>query len=256
MKNIIAIILTFCLSLAARAGSFEAAKYFAQGNSAYTNQNYQEAITCYNRSAQEGLSSPALSYNLANAYYKTGDLGNAIAYYRKAELFAPRDADTSANLKRALSQTEDNIARKEVPSALRSFFFLYFYLGLQEQAKLALIFWIILWLVLSVFILSKNESVRSVGKKFALVFLVLTLVFLASACYKYYDATHQGVVTAEEAKIHAGPDASYTEIFVLRSGSEVKVTRSQGSWKKILVNQEEGQSQAGWLEESQIKTIL
>ncbi len=256
MKNIIAIILAFCLSLAAQAGSFEAAKYFAQGNSAYTNQNYQEAITCYKRSAQEGLSSPALSYNLANAYYKTGDLGNAIAYYRKAELFDPRDPDCAANLARAISQTEDSISKKEVPSALRSFFFLYFYLGLKEQAVLALAFWVVFWLALIVLILSKNVSVRSAMKKLSLAFFIITLIFLGSALYKYYDAAHQGVVTAEEAKIHAGPDASYTEIFVLRSGSEVKVTRSQGNWKKILVNQEEGQSQAGWLEESQIKTIL
>lgn len=255
MKKIITALFAVAVSIAAQAGSFEAAKYFAQGNSAYTNQNYQEAIECYVRSAKEGLSSPALSYNLANAYYKTGDLGNAIAYYRKAELFAPRDADTSANLKRALSQTEDNIARKEVPSALRSFFFLYFYLGLQEQAKLALLFWIIFWLVMCVFILSKNGNIRSLAKKFALVFLVLTLVFLASASYKYYDASHQGVIVAEEARIHAGPDASYTEIFVLKNGSEVKVTGKEGNWVKILVSQEEG-SQAGWLEESQIKTIL
>ena len=255
MKKILTLLFIVAFAAAAKASSFEAAKYFAQGNSAYTNQNYQEAIACYTRSAKEGLSSPALSYNLANAYYKSGDLGNAIACYRRAELFAPRDADTSANLSRALSQTEDNIARKEVPSAIRSFFFLYFYLGIMEQLTVAIVSWIIGWFALSVFIVSRKPGLKSAMKKFAIFFFIVAALFWASFLHKYYDASHQGVIIAEEARIHAGPDASYTEIFVLKNGSEVKVTGKEGNWVKILVSQEEG-SQAGWLESSQIKTIL
>ena len=180
MKKILTLLFIVAFAVAAKASSFEAAKYFAQGNSAYTNQNYQEAIACYTRSAKEGLSSPALSYNLANAYYKTGDLGNAIACYRRAELFAPRDADTSANLSRALSQTEDNIARKEVPSALRSFFFLYFYLGIMEQLTVAIASWIVAWLALSVFIISRKPGLRSAMIKFAIFFFVIAALFSAS----------------------------------------------------------------------------
>ena len=92
--------------------------------------------------------------------------------------------------------------------------------------------------------------------KLSLALSAFCMLIGLSSCDKQQTKQENKVVTDKEAKIHAGPDASYTEIFVLRSGSEVKVTRSQGNWKKILVNQEEGQSQAGWLEESQIKTIL
>ena len=253
MKKLFAIL---AFATLAQASSFEAARYFAQGSTAYTNQNYQEAVELYKRSQKEGLNSPALYYNLANACYKSGDLGSAIANYRKAELFDPRDPDCAANLSRAISQTEDSISKKEVPPALRSFFFLYFYLGLKEQMMLALAFWVVFWLALIVLILSKNESVRSAMKKFSLAFFIITLLFLGSALYKYYDAAHQGVIISEQAKVHAGPDASYTEIFILKNGSEVKVTKKEGNFVKILVRQEEGESQAGWLEASQIETIL
>ena len=154
-----------------------------------------------------------------------------------------------------MSQTEDNIARKEVPSALRSFFFLYFYLGIMEQLTVAIASWIVAWLALSVFIISRKPGLRSAMIKFAIFFFVIAALFSASFLHKYYDASHQGVIVAEEAGIHSGPDASYTEIFILKNGSEVKVTGKEGSWVKIMVSQEEG-SQAGWLESSQIKTIL
>lgn len=256
MKKALTILAIIAFAAAARASSFEAAKYFAQGNTAYTNQNYQEAVEFYKRSAAEGLRSPALSYNLANAYYKSGDLGNAIANYRKAELLDPRDPDCRANLNRALSQTADSVSRKEVPVALRSFFFLYFYLGLKEQAVLALAFWVVFWLALSALVLSKNGSFRRFMKKVSVAFLIVTLLFLGSALFKYYDAAHQGVVTAETARVHAGPDASYTEIFILHSGAEFKITGQEKGWCKLTVVSGEEERQSGWVEESQIARIL
>ena len=128
MKRFLIYTILLFASVSATMAQPTSAERWEMGNKAYMEGAYDKAIEEYCAILEGGEYSLELYYNLANAYYKTGDLGNAIAYYRKAELFAPRDADTSANLKRALSQTEDNIVRKEVPSALRSFFFLYFYL--------------------------------------------------------------------------------------------------------------------------------
>ena len=45
-----------------------------------------------------GTVSPAIYFNLGNAYFKAGQLGRAIAALREAEKLAPRDPDVRANL--------------------------------------------------------------------------------------------------------------------------------------------------------------
>lgn len=238
------------------AVDFEAARAFAQGCSAYTNRNYQEAVEFYTKAHSAGLSSQELFYDLGNAHYRCGNLGSAIASYRRAELLDPRDADCTANLLRAQSQTEDNIAKKEVPGALRSFFFLYFYLGLYEQAKLAAAFWAAGWIFLALFILKRNSGFGRFCKKLGVTFLVLFLLFFAFTACKYYFASHEGVVTSDTVRIHAGPDASYTEIFILHSGAEVKIKDREGGWTKISVSQSDEEARSGWLENDQIQSVL
>lgn len=257
MKTKFALILTAAaMAASAWAVDFEAARNFAQGCSAYTNKNYQEAAEFYTKAEKAGLNSQELFYDLGNAHYRCGSLGSAIASYRRAELLDPRDADCKANLLRARSQTEDNIAKKEVPDALRSFFFLYFYLGLYEQAKLAAVFWAAGWIFLSLFIFKRNSGFGRFCKKFGIAFLVLFLLFFAFTACKYYLASHEGVVTSDTVRIHAGPDASYTEIFILHSGAEVKIKEREGGWTKISVSQSDEEDRSGWLENDQIQPIL
>ena len=42
-------------------------------------------------------------YNLGNAYFRAGEYGRAIAAYRKAKPYRPRDPYLEANLRQALS---------------------------------------------------------------------------------------------------------------------------------------------------------
>ncbi|MBR5624531.1 SH3 domain-containing protein [bacterium] len=254
--RIILSLMIAAFSCSAWALNFEAARNFVQGNASYTNRNYQEAVEFYTKAQSAGLSSQELFYDLGNAHYRCGNLGCAIANYRRAELLDPRDADCTANLLRAQSQTEDSIAKKEVPDALRSFFFLYFYLGLYEQAKLAAVFWAAGWIFLSLFILKRASLFGRVCKKLGVTFLVLFLLFFAFTACKYYIASHEGVVTSDTVRIHAGPDASYTEIFILHSGAEVKIKDREGGWTKISVSQSDEQDRSGWLENDQIQSVL
>ena len=47
-----------------------------------------------------------LKANLGNAYFKSGQLGKAIAAYREAEQMSPRDPDVRANLRFARNQVQ------------------------------------------------------------------------------------------------------------------------------------------------------
>lgn len=76
----------------ARTAAFDAA------NRLYEQARYREAAAAYEALLAQGVVSPALYFNLGNAWFKAGEAGRAILNYRLAERLAPRDPDIRANL--------------------------------------------------------------------------------------------------------------------------------------------------------------
>src|SRR5208283_3385436 len=64
---------------------------FSAANRLYAQGRFSDAAEAYEKLLQTGAQSPALLFNYANAEFKSGHLGRAIAAYRQAELLAPRD---------------------------------------------------------------------------------------------------------------------------------------------------------------------
>src|SRR4051794_29504249 len=77
------------LGTPARAEDLAAA--FDQANKLYEQGKFAEAAGAYEKLAQSTPASPALYFNLGNAWFKAGQSGRAIAAYRRAEILAPRD---------------------------------------------------------------------------------------------------------------------------------------------------------------------
>lgn len=78
---------------------------FDQANAAFGAGRYDDAIAGYQALLADGRST-ALLYNLGNAYFRAGKLGEAILAYERAALLGPRDADVDANLRQARTAAE------------------------------------------------------------------------------------------------------------------------------------------------------
>jgi tetratricopeptide (TPR) repeat protein len=76
---------------------------FMDGQAAYDEGRYAEAIHCYESMLSNGVVNAEVHYNLANAFFKSGDLPPAVRHYRTAWYTAPRDPDINANLHFALN---------------------------------------------------------------------------------------------------------------------------------------------------------
>src|SRR6266699_3597580 len=96
------ILLLWCAWSVARAE--DASTAFDQANSLYEEGKFTEAAAAYEKMLQQGRASPALYFNLGNAFFKAGQVGRAVLNYRLAERLAPRDPDIRANLKFARSR--------------------------------------------------------------------------------------------------------------------------------------------------------
>lgn len=70
----------------------------AQADSAYNADNFQQAADMYLSVIQSDGPSAKLYYNLGNAYYRLGQMGNAIISYERALRLDPSDKDARNNL--------------------------------------------------------------------------------------------------------------------------------------------------------------
>lgn len=93
--------LAMILGTAINASAFD--DTFANAQAAYDDGRFAEAVLLYDSMVSNGVANTEVLYNLANAYFKDGDLPNAVWHYRKAWYRAPRDPDVRANLHFALN---------------------------------------------------------------------------------------------------------------------------------------------------------
>lgn len=75
-----------------------------KGTQAYAQGRYQQATEAYRQVIGAGFESGALHYNLGNAYYRLGEMGEAVQHYEKAKRFRPGDARIEHNLDMVRSQ--------------------------------------------------------------------------------------------------------------------------------------------------------
>lgn len=72
-------------------------------DNAKTPNDYREAAKLWEALLANGYESGAVYYDIGNAYMRAGDYGRAIAAYRKARYYRPRDPFLEENLKQALA---------------------------------------------------------------------------------------------------------------------------------------------------------
>lgn len=107
--NYLLIVLFSCSVLAQGDDTFEKA------NSAYADDEFEQAVKLYDSVLADGFVSAELYFNLGNAYFNQNDLANAIYHYEKALQYNPSDQDIQENLEIANTQTIDKI--EDVPES-------------------------------------------------------------------------------------------------------------------------------------------
>ncbi len=100
------------LIFAGKLFAADVAADFSAANKLYAEGKFSDAANAYETILQTGGQSPALLFNYGNAEFKSGNLGKAIAAYRRAELLSPRDAEIRANLDFVRNQVQGATIRE------------------------------------------------------------------------------------------------------------------------------------------------
>ncbi len=78
-------------------------------------EQYRRSAAAFEALADAGFQNVAIFYNLGNVYYRLGDLGRAIANYRRALRLGPADPRVQANLRLARNRVVPLIEPGEAP---------------------------------------------------------------------------------------------------------------------------------------------
>jgi hypothetical protein len=225
-------------------------------NQLYEAGQYAQAAQAYQQLAGQGFASGALFYNLGNAQFKQGNLGQAVLNYRRAQQYTPRDPDVAANLAVARALATDQgeaVASGGILSragrAVRS------QMSLDEVALVALGSWIAFVLSLLLWGSVKRGGVwqKRLGAASTVLAVVLAVSVLALGSSLYVEKrSSDGVIVAPEVAVTSGPGSQYGSEFTLHSGAEVSLVEAQGNWVRLAVP---GSELEGWIPASAIETV-
>jgi tetratricopeptide (TPR) repeat protein len=199
---------------------------FIKAQAAYDDGRYAEAVLLYENMVSNGVENIEVIYNLANAYFKDGDLPNAVWHYRKAWYSAPRDPDINANLHFALNAAGAIEPVPGLPGRILST------LSAREWIAAVIAAYLLLTLLLGLSLLLR--SIRFPLLKVSLI--PAALLLLALAGWRYW-----------------GQFSKAPEAVVIKSGTTTLYGPVEGSTAHFDVPlaalvQQRGSDPKGWIE--------
>lgn len=214
---------------------------FSQGVKAYDQGNYPAAAQAFEQLAQTVASGDVL-YDLGNAQFRAGRLGEATAAYLAARTLKPRDPDIRANLRLVNRQVRDNVSVDREPSLAQTVAFWIYRLSERELLLAFSTVFGLGWLTLAASLLLSGEP-RRYTRTAAWVTIGCGLFLGASWLAHGALVPIWGAVTQAEAQVRSGPGTLSPVLFVLHEGAPFMVLEQEEGWAKIELSD----GKRGWV---------
>ncbi|HEX3856326.1 MAG TPA: tetratricopeptide repeat protein [Verrucomicrobiae bacterium] len=218
---------------------------FHAANRLYAEGKFSDAANLYEIILQHGAASPNLLFNYGNAEFKSGNLGKAIAAFRRAELLAPRDSEIRANLTFARNQVQGATVRESFwQNWLENF-------SLNEWTIFAAIaFWLTFILLAAK---QLNPALAPRLKSATWIFAMLTIFCgtILSVKAANHFSRQTAVVISAEATARSGPFDDAQNAFTARDGAELSVLDRRDDWVQVA----DGSGKIGWLPTKQVEIL-
>jgi len=218
---------------------------FTSANQLYSEGKFSQAAKDYRVILNSGAVSANLLFNDGNAEFKSGNLGRAIAAWRRAAQLAPRDADVRANLDFARNQVQGATWRESRwESWLGS-------LSLNEWTALAaLAFWLMFLLFAAVQIRPALKNTLRGPARSAAVAAVFFCACLGAATMAHFTKS-VAVVVLPDAVTRSGPFNDAQNAFAVHDGAELAVLDRRNGWVEVT----DGAGRIGWMEDRQVEVL-
>ncbi len=215
------------LLCATSAFAADVSSEFDSANRLYGQGKFAEAAEAYQRLAQSGSVSPSLYFNLGNAWFKSGQLGHAIAAWRHVADLTPRDPDLRANLQFARNQVQGPTLRTGRWERWLGT------LNLNEWTSLAAgAVWLTFLLLTAMQVRpTLRPALRSLTS--ALAGAAIVLCACLGLALGNHHAERAIVVVAGETTVRTSPLTDAASAFVAHDGAELRVVDRKYDWLQV-----------------------
>ena len=222
-RNFVCAVLAIFCGLAANLSAQESDAW-TKGNQEYAAGHFREAADLYETLVRSGQTSTAVFYNLGNARFRTGELGQAILNYERALALEPQHPEATANLRLVRDKARALELKKSWIESWATRI-----TTAQFSIAAAIAFWIAAFALAGLF-LARRRSVALVGA------FVFSLVALGVALYGLFahETGPSGralaivVLKNTDARLATADNAG--TVLTLPPGSEIKILSTRGDW--------------------------
>ena len=248
MKKILIFLVAMMVSVAGTAQLQSVAydDWFEEGNAAYNDGNYEQALTFYAQIVESGMESADLYYNMGNTYYKMKEYPMSILYYEKALKLSPGDEDIRTNLEIANLTVVDKI--NVIPQS----FIVRWWNGVKSSlssdgwAWVSIVSFALFLVCLFVFLMARRTALRKAGFFVGMVVAICLVLSVVFAVQKHQDMIHQdeAIIMTPTVTVKSSPTVNSVDLFVLHEGTKVRITGTSNEWNKIRI----ADGSVGWLQ--------
>ena len=226
----------------------------AQADSAYINNDFASAVYLYENILAKQGESADIYYNLGNSYYKMDNIAKAIVNYEKALVLNPANGDIRFNLELAQSKTVDKVTPMSEVFLVTWMKNLTNLMSEKGWAKLGIISFILMLLMLALYFFGKKISMKKVGfiSTICLLFICILANIFASSQKDKAQSHGSAIIMTPSITVKSTPNEGGTDLFILHEGRKVNIKdNTMREWKEIQL--EDGN--AGWVPASAIEII-
>lgn len=227
---------------------------YEDGNLAYEQKNYAEAIEIYEANIAQNGGSATVYYNLANAYYKINSFGKAVLNYERCLAIQPANEDAAFNLSLANLHTKDKLQPVNEPALNK--WWRKFVSGRTPQ------FWGIIalcciWISLFGFIVfrfAKKIPAQKTGFYSSIIAFLCFIFFLFTtfSCLHFQKTYRFAIILAPSATLKSEPTESSTSLMLLHEGLKLQILSTEESWTEVKL----ADGNVGWLANTSIESVL
>ncbi|MBN2070990.1 MAG: hypothetical protein JW814_05985 [Candidatus Krumholzibacteriota bacterium] len=192
---------------------------------------YHKAILNFELIMREGeVRNGRLFYNTGNAWFRLGDLGKAILYYKRAGLYRPNDENLRQNLEYARSRRVNRVEATEREKVFKTLFFLHYDISSRARLTIFLVSFALIWLSATLRLFLRRSWVRTM----IVAFSIISIVFLVSLGVEKIGRSRRpaGVIISSEVTARKGDAETYQKSFTepLYSGTEFRLLEKRTDW--------------------------
>jgi tetratricopeptide (TPR) repeat protein len=220
----------------------------AEGVRSYNGGDFSRSVLYYEAAIKAGALNGELLFNLGSSYYRLGRVGPALAGFKGASRFLPRDGDVAANLSYLRKQRRDALEPK-----LSLFDVAFGWLAWGNRMEFLAAASVVLTLAALTGVGARILG-RSLPWGATALCWSLSLLALAGAGAKLWgvnEAAEAVVIIAEVAGL-SGPAENNVQLFTLHEGAEVEVLEQRSGFTRVTLS--DGRS--GWIRSTSLVSVL